>query len=275
MLIDLHIHTHYSDGSLSPQQVVEVAKSKELRYIAITDHNDLTAYDEAKPFCDEAGIKLIRGVELDCLYQDRTVHILAYHFNVTEEFEAFVHHSRQELDDVSERLVVKMAADYPQMSVEDYRQFEYDTTQGGWKGIHYLHHLGLTDKLIDGIKFYTKYGCSHATCDFPTVEKACQMIHAAGGVAILAHPGKIYNSASSETLLENLENLRQMGIDGVECYYPIHTPSLTDTCVAFCEAHELLTTVGGDCHGEFLKKDPTYDMGCVKKTVDEINFSIK
>ncbi|MGL4337477.1 MAG: PHP domain-containing protein [Turicibacter sp.] len=273
MLVDLHMHTFYSDGSLSPKQVVKVAQEKGLGMISITDHNAIDSHKEAKEACDEAGIRFIKGVELDCLYGNRTVHVLAYNFSENDEFMAMVNKSRFELDHIGVRLIEKMEKDYEQVSMSDYETFTFDKSKGGWKGIHYLHELNLTDSLIDGMKFYREYGCDHSTCDFPTVEEACRLIHECGGVAVLAHPGKYYGRSAFEEVQAAFEDLRLKGIDGIECYYPIHSPYLTEVCVKFCEKYDMIRTVGGDCHGEFLKRNPdTYNMGCVKKDIDELHL---
>ncbi|HAX72091.1 MAG TPA: PHP domain-containing protein [Firmicutes bacterium] len=273
MLVDLHMHTYYSDGSLSPTELVRVAKEKGLGMISITDHNALDSYEEAAAACSEAGIRLIKGVELDCLYADRTVHVLAYDFEPTKEFMAMVNKSRFELDHIGDKLIAKMEKDYDIVSVADYEQYKHDRTKGGWKGIHYLHDLKLTTTLLDGMRFYKEYGCTHATCDFPTVEEACRLIHKSGGVAVLAHPGKYYGNSPISELEDALEDLRLKGIDGVECYYPIHSEALTKTCVDFCNTHDLMVTVGCDCHGEFLKKNPnSYNMGCVSKNASELRL---
>ena len=86
MLVDLHIHTYYSDGTMSPQEVVEDAKSKGLGIIAITDHDVLDSYNEFKAEAEKNGIIAIRGVEIDSIFEGHLVHLLAYKFNDNERF---------------------------------------------------------------------------------------------------------------------------------------------------------------------------------------------
>ena len=86
MLVDLHIHTYYSDGTMSPKEVVEDAKRKNLGIIAITDHDVLDSYEELKVEAEKAGIITIRGVEIDSIFEGHLVHLLAYKFEDNESY---------------------------------------------------------------------------------------------------------------------------------------------------------------------------------------------
>src|SRR5690349_11598933 len=77
-MIDLHSHTNKSDGSLSPGELIALARRKGLQTLAITDHDTLEGYDEAVPYAREAGLELICGVELSTKFRGQTVHILGY-----------------------------------------------------------------------------------------------------------------------------------------------------------------------------------------------------
>ena len=116
---------------------------------------------------------------------------------------------------------------------------------------------------IFGNTFYRDY-------DFPTVEEAIKQIHACGGKAVLAHPGKYYKNSTMDEVVADFEKLVDSHLDGIECYYPIHSEELTKCCVDFCNAHDLMITVGCDCHGEMSKKDGEYVMGCIQKDESEL-----
>ena len=81
MLVDLHIHSYYSDGTMSPKEIVKEAKNKNLGVISITDHNVLDSYEEFKEEAKKEGIIPIRGVEIDSIFEGKLVHLLAYNFN--------------------------------------------------------------------------------------------------------------------------------------------------------------------------------------------------
>ena len=82
---DLHTHTYHSDGTRSPREVVDVALDHRLEILAISDHDNLAAFYEIKPYADSRGMTLIPAMELSCAYQGVDVHVLAYAFNPHDE----------------------------------------------------------------------------------------------------------------------------------------------------------------------------------------------
>lgn len=274
MLVDLHIHTYYSDGTMSPQEVVEDAKSKGLGIIAITDHDVLDSYNEFKAESEKNGIIAIRGVEIDSIFEEHLVHLLAYKFNDNERFINLVNEAKRTLLKTSEELIKEMANDYENISIEDYDSYEYDRRKGGWKGIHYLLERNITEGLFDGMKFYGQYECGHEKFDFPSVKEVCEVTHEAGGYVVLAHPCNYYKDKTKEEILEKLDILKNLGIDGVECYYPANSELMTETCLEFCKKNDLIITAGSDGHGDFgaVSKGIEYYIGAINKDSSLLNI---
>ena len=271
MLVDLHIHTYYSDGTMSPKEVIEEAKKKNLGIIAITDHDVLDSYEELKKEAEKAGIIAIRGVEIDSIFEGHLVHLLAYKFEDNENFFKLVDKAKEQLLETSVELIRRMEKDYENISLDDYNSYEYERRKGGWKGIHYLHDRKVTEGLFDGMRLYGKYECGHEKFAFPSVEEVCNITHEAGGYVVLAHPCNYYSNKSKEEILEKLEILKGLGIDGVECYYPANSELMTETCVEFCENNDLLITAGSDGHGDFgaVSKGIEYYIGAINKDSEE------
>ena len=274
MLTDLHMHSYYSDGTMSPREIVEDAKKRNVQLIAITDHNVLDSYNELKEAAEEFGIKVIRGVEIDARFEDIVVHILAYNFEDNENLFNLVHKAKNELLETSIELIKRMENDYENISSEDYEAYDYDKRKGGWKGIHYLFDRGITSELFEGVKYYGKYKCGHEYFDYPTVEEVVKAVHEANGYVVLAHPCNYYKNNTKEEVLEKLEKFKSIGIDGVECYYPANSEMMTETCVEFCKNNDMIITVGSDSHGEFgaVSKGIEYYIGAVKKDSSELNL---
>ena len=274
MLTDLHMHSYYSDGTMSPREIVEDAKKRNVQLIAITDHNVLDSYTELKEAAEEFGIKVIRGVEIDARFEDIVVHILAYNFEDNENLFNLVHKAKNELLETSIELIKRMENDYENISSEDYEAYDYDKRKGGWKGIHYLFDRGITSELFEGVKYYGKYKCGHEYFDYPTVEEVVKVVHEANGYVVLAHPCNYYKNNTKEEVLEKLEKFKSIGIDGVECYYPANSEMMTETCVEFCKNNDMIITVGSDSHGEFgaVSKGIEYYIGAVKKDSSELNL---
>ena len=275
MLVDLHIHTYYSDGTMSPKEVVEDAKRKNLGIIAITDHDVLDSYEELKVEAEKAGIIAIRGVEIDSIFEGHLVHLLAYKFEDNEKLFKLINHAKEQLLETSIELIRRMENDYEGISLEDYNSYEYERRKGGWKGIHYLHDRKITEGLFDGVKFYGKYDCGHEKFAFPSVGEVCNTVHDANGYVVLAHPCNYYSNKNKEDILEKLEILKSLGIDGVEWYYPANSDLMTNTCLEFCKDNNLIITAGSDGHGDFgaVSKGIEYYIGAINKDSEILNIN--
>lgn len=275
MLVDLHIHTYYSDGTMSPKEVVEDAKRKNLGIIAITDHDVLDSYEELKVEAEKAGIIAIRGVEIDSIFEGHLVHLLAYKFEDNEKLFKLINHAKEQLLETSIELIRRMENYYEGISLEDYNSYEYERRKGGWKGIHYLHDRKITEGLFDGVKFYGKYDCGHEKFAFPSVEEVFNTVHDANGYVVLAHPCNYYSNKNKEEILEKLEILKNLGIDGVECYYPANSDLMTNTCLEFCKDNNLIITAGSDGHGDFgaVSKGIEYYIGAINKDSEILNIN--
>jgi len=253
--VDLHIHSVYSDGTMRPEAILEEALDAGVEIISIADHNILEGaielYHLAKANARTKDVKVILGVELDSLYEGRDVHILAYNFNLEDlSFRNFVKENRHHLDLTSEMLIERMteALEMEGFTKEAYDAFEHINELGGWKALHFLKSHGLIADLMEGLKYYTLYDCGYDKVAFLPVSRVCEIIHAAGGIAILAHPGVTFKG---EVLMPYLRAMLEQGIDGIECYYPKYDDETESICVQFCNQNNILITSGSDCHGSF------------------------
>lgn len=275
MLVDLHIHTYYSDGTMSPKEVVKDAKEKNLGIIAITDHDVLDSYEEFKKEAEKEGIIAIRGVEIDSIFEGHLVHLLAYKFSDNKRFFDLVNSAKEKLLETSVELIKRMENDYDNISLEDYNSYEYDRKKGGWKGIHYLLERNITEGLFDGMKYYGKYECGHEKFNFPSVKEVCDATHEAGGYVVLAHPCNYYKDKTRQEILEKFEILKELGIDGIECYYPANNELMTETALEFCNKNNLIITAGSDGHGDFgaVSKGVEYYIGAINKDSSVLNIN--
>jgi len=246
---DLHIHSFYSDGTMSPEEILNEAVKNGVGLLAVADHDILKGSSQLKALSLFSSVKCISAVEIDTYDHGENVHVLAYDPDFSNtEFIRFVEQTRKKLDQISERLIERMQQEISKVSVEEFHRFVYLTSGGGWKALHYLLSKGLTTELTEGIKYYSQFGCTYEQTGYDSVAEVCRVIHAAGGKAILAHPGQY---RFEEPLNTVLEQYLSDGIDGLECYYPKHSEELTGQCSAFCRQHQLMITAGSDCHGTF------------------------
>ena len=274
MKVDMHMHTYFSDGTMSPEEIVQKAKTREVGILAITDHNKLESWEELQKAAAKEGIVPIRGVEINAAYKDKVLHLLAYGFEDHTKLFELIDLADREMQRMSDDLIVNLSKIDERVSLEDFNAYEYDRRKGGWKGLHYLLERGLTTKLFEGFRFYREYGCDFPKYHFPAIEELCKNIKEAGGYSVLAHPMSYFKELNEEELIAVLEDLRSKGLTGIECYYPTHSESMTQTCVDFCKKYNMLITTGSDEHGEFGKEAKTLDqtIGCMNIHRDMINI---
>ena len=256
MYIDLHNHSSYSDGSMSPKEILCEAKNANVSVLAITDHDVLEGSKELLRLSAGEQITVISGVEINALEGKDNIHVLGYGVDLEDSmFDKRIAKNRVELDRISLIMIDKMKAAGCPVSVEEFQAATYDQVHGGWKALYYFMDKGITKSLTEGFFLYDQYECGYDIVDFPSVKEVVTWIHSAGGIAILAHPGvSVYKKDMTiEEFKGNLEEYVTFGIDGIECYYPKHTDDITRICLEVCNEHNLFITSGSDCHGEFQK----------------------
>jgi len=266
---DLHVHSYFSDGSLSPKELVKAAHENGVGLIALADHNMLEGSQEFKEECSKYDIRCIPAVEIDSLDGDTNFHILAYGFDEHScEFIDFIKHTRFLLDELSVKLVELMQRDYTDLSISDFMDYTYNRQLGGWKALHYFVDKGLTSSLKDGIKFYEQFGLTYDKSGYSTISAIAYRIKKVGGMSVLAHPGELIDSTDIESFRNEMLRIVSLGLDGIECYYPTHSDAVTKVCLEICSQNNLLITAGSDCHGVFGKTN----VGEMKITLDKLEL---
>lgn len=249
---DLHIHSQYSDGTFSPEEIVRLARKAGASIISVCDHNVTGGTRETAPLAAAAGIAYVHGAEIDAILDGTDVHILCYGADIDHpELTRVLRHARAKLDDMSVELLRRMAADYPCLSIEEYDQAAHDPRQGGWKLLQYLKRKGVTGSLREGFPFYARYGVTYADAGFSDIETVARAIHAAGGRAVLAHPQVTFPEDTVSGLEKHVCGAMEMGLDGIECRHPGQDSGISRRMRALCDAHGWLVTAGSDSHGAF------------------------
>lgn len=253
--VDLHIHSLFSDGTMTPAEILARAEENGVGLIAVADHEVLEGCRQALRLSGGGSVRCLAAVELDCFGDGRHRHILGYGFDPGDAgFSEFVGRTRALLDGQSVRLVEAMRADGFPVSADELEAFEYDRRLGGWKALHYFCDRGITAGLREGMELYGAYGAGADTAGFFSMEEVCGQVHRAGGVCILAHPGASI-ACRGDDFLRELDIAVSCGADGIECFYPLHDGELTQALLDFCRRRGLLVTGGSDCHGGFSGAD--------------------
>jgi hypothetical protein len=248
---DLHTHTHCSDGTLAPAAMVRRAAEQGIEVLAVTDHDTTAGLEAARRAAEECGLQFVNGVELSVEVEGRAVHLLGYGFDpahpaFVEYLSAFTRRRRERLKQMIDRLA-QCGIDLSSEAVD--RQVEASAAPGRPHLARALVEGGHVDDYEAAFEQYLDAG-QPAYVPAPThpASTAIETLHAAGGVAVLAHPGQWMPGPV-------LRALREQALDGIECVCPSHPDYLVDYYRKICRAHDLLVTGGSDDHGDTDAQD--------------------
>lgn len=261
--VDLHTHSFYSDGTLSPEELIDWAASQQLDQIALTDHDGIGGIPEARDAAMKRGIDFIPGIEFSAEDEDgSTMHILGYHIDwENEELNQALSEIRENRRDRNDRLLQGLKGmGYP-LEWEDFDK----------KGDR--NYLGKPDFARAMLKkgYIREFGEAFepgkllGSSEIRKIRKkkikareAIRLILNAGGIPVLAHPMKVSGLMTGEVLeareyMEALEKLviklKSYGLKGLECFYPEHTPEEAEALIGLAEKYKLHITSGSDYHG--------------------------
>jgi predicted metal-dependent phosphoesterase TrpH len=253
-LADLHVHTNLSDGTFSPEKVVEYSKAKGLDAIAITDHDCIAGIWPAIRAAESTGVEIIPGVELTAEIGDSEVHMLGYFIDWKDI--SFV----KKLDEISSvrreraKKILEKLRKY-KIDIPDNELFEYSGS-GSVGRLHIAHMLlkkGFVSTLSEAFnKYIGDGGCCYVKKFKLLPKEAVDMIKKVRGIGVLAHPKTI--NIENRTTEDIVNELVKDGIQGIEVYHSDHTTKDENELKALAERHSLLITGGSDCHG-FGKKE--------------------
>ena len=247
---DLHIHTYFSDGVFSPEKIVDTAVDVGLEAIAITDHDNILAYDVAQKYIKEKGlsdkIEIIKGIEINTLYKNYEVHILGYFMDTENDDFKELLKIQQQARIKQTKEIIKLLAQKEGIRIkfEDVKKL---VAEGGSIGRPHIAKAitsaGGTNNIMDA---YAKYihDDSPVYVQRKTVSPfdAIEIIYDAGGVPVIAHPHDI---DIAETLIKELMNC---GLRGIEAYHRKHSPACVEYFSSMAEELGLIVTGGSDFH---------------------------
>lgn len=246
VITELHCHTTASDGLLSPTDVVRLAQQRDVALLAITDHDTTAGHAEAIAAGQEHGIHVIPGIEVSALSPQAEVHILGYGVRPTD---AATTAKLASLRGVRESRARGILNKLSQLGIDV--PFERVRAQAGDGMIGRPHvarvlvEMGIVASQQEAFDLYLAEGKpAFVAHEGLTPAQAVQLIHAAHGVAVLAHPA-LYRG-NFDDLFAGLLNA---GLDGIEVFYPAHSPEQTRLYAALASQHDLLMTGGSDFHG--------------------------
>ncbi len=244
MRIDLHTHTTASDGMLGPAALIAEAAARSVGLLAVADHDTTASVDAALAAGRDVGIEVWPAVELSCDIEAGEVHILGYFINHRLNwFQALLGRLREGRADRAERMVQRLAALGAPVDFNRVRELSDGGAIGRPHVARALVEAGHVRDVSEAFeRFIGRHGPAYVERLKVTPAQAVEVIRAAAGLAVLAHPGWGRQD-------EMIPELVVAGLDGIEIYYPDHTPAQVEHYRTVAAQHGLLATGGTDFHG--------------------------
>jgi predicted metal-dependent phosphoesterase TrpH len=248
LIADLHLHSNHSDGELSPSALVDVVADAGVAIMALTDHDTTTGHEEAQSQCERRGIRLVRGIELTTYALGKVIHVLG--LGVRSNDDGLLRAgeiARANFAQNQQRWVEDLAANGAPVS------WSRDFSDGAARLPVLIERLcqrgvegGDPQRVHAAFRAYFRALAPESYDVLPSPRAASDVIHRAGGLAILAHPYRIADDESWLALLD--------GMDGIEAMYANYQPAQRDALLSIARNRNLLTSCGSDYHGYFFGK---------------------
>jgi hypothetical protein len=250
-MIDLHTHSFASDGTLSPVEVARAAKKAGLTAAALTDHDTVGGIDEFLDECARLGIAGVSGVEISAKYK-KEMHILGLFVNENDkEFVGILKELRSSREKRNKKALELARENGFNISEADILSQKDGATLANTGRAHIgraLVNKGYAKDVQDAFDRYLSKGNPlYAERKTFSPKDSIELIHRAGGIAVLAHP--IFITDDETELRAILTELKEYGLDGVECFYSEYTDEFEEMCLKICGELRLLKTGGSDFHG--------------------------
>ena len=259
---DLHLHTKFSDGTFTPEELVARAHQLGFAAIALTDHDTIEGCARAAAACAAAGMEFIPGAELTAEHADTEVHIIGYLLDTQ---------NKTLLEKISgfqaqrQNRIYEMCAALNKEGIPLKAEAVFALANCKSPGRPHVARTLVKEKLIGNLdEAFEKYLKKGRPAWIPKTKmsalEAVELIHQAGGLAVMAHPGLNRTDEIIPALVE-------AGLDGIECFHTKHSTVMSERYLMIAEKHHLLVTGGSDCHG-FSKKNPL--IGTVKLPYEHV-----
>lgn len=242
--IDLHVHSTYSDGILTPAEMIQRAAKLKLAAIGIADHDTIDNIEDALAAGKEYQVEVVPAVELSCQYNGRDVHILGYYFdNDNDKLNRHLKLFRDVRLHRAEKIVSNLKKQGIHIDFNDVVEKSKGSSVGRPHIAEVLMETGYVETFQEAFYKYIGYdGDAYVEKFKINPEEAIALINNARGLSFLAHPGPLIND-------EMIQHLIKVGLDGIEVIHPRLKSSRTQELQKVIHDSHLLMSGGSDCHG--------------------------
>ena len=250
-MIDLHSHSTFSDGSLTPEQLVREAERAQLSALALTDHDSIIGLERFMAACSKSIVRGVPGVEIsvDCNPSDATMHILGYFIDpANAQLNEHIKRLRDGRQHRNEEILKRLNAMGLMLNMNEISAFAGENNVGRLHFAQALMARGYVRNTHEAFDKYLARGKSGYAnrLRFKPIG-GVEMIRQAGGIAVLAHPFTL--NLGKQALADCVGKLAQAGLQGIEIYYPQHSPKMVRQYLDLAKQFHLIATGGTDFHG--------------------------
>lgn len=241
---DLHIHTNASDGDLTPEELIEKVSGKNLDVIAITDHDTISGYLKAKPFATDKEIEIIPGAEISTVWNNREIHVLAYGFDEeNEDFLSLISNQKSARRKRMKAIVKVLKSEGVNIDYNEVWAESHPGNIGRPHAASVLINKGYVASVSEAfIRYLGTDKIKQIKTEYALLDDVLSIVHNAGGVLSIAHPGPLYSR-------NDMKELLKYPFDGIECIHPSHSYNVQKMFLDMAKSNNLLITGGSDYHG--------------------------
>lgn len=260
-IIDMHTHTNYSDGDLSPQELIRLAIDKKVGTLAITDHDTIEGIKKVNRNEDiivDSGIEIINGIELSAKADKGRMHILGYGIDLNNEL------LNKKMIDLKDNSINSVLSIMEQIKRDYGIKFSYEDIK---ELVNANHNLGRPDLAKLCVKYgyattsqdafdkylIDAYNKTRQTSKGLQYQECLELITNSGGIPVLAHPKSL--ELSEKEFLILLKEMISYGLKGIEVYHSSHSKEEMDYYLEIANKYNLLVSGGSDFHGKSVKPD--------------------
>ncbi|MCL2011717.1 MAG: PHP domain-containing protein [Cystobacterineae bacterium] len=255
-MIDLHTHTHFSDGEHAPAALVDLAQKTGIHILAVTDHDTLDGIAQAKEAAKGKGLEIVPGIELSTQFNGREVHLLGHFVDPSNaSLLAVCQHMQTARKQRMEGMLKKLEELHISLAIEEVAAL---SPQGRFSRSHLAQALvkkGICKNVYAAFELYLKAGKpAWLPLTQTSTMQAIAWVHQAKGTATLAHP------SVSQFSTQDIEELCQHGLDGIEANHPEHSFEECKHWTFVANHFRLVCTGGSDFHGKHSHRN----LGCMQ-----------
>ncbi|TLN24107.1 PHP domain-containing protein [bacterium] len=248
-MIDLHVHSTFSDGSLTPTEVLERAALRGVKAISITDHDTCAGCSEAARAGERLGVEVLAGVEFSVALEGVGIHLLGYG---TQGWSPSIERVFARLEAARNTRLVKMVSRLNELGAPISSDQVRKEAGGDIVGRLHIARLMVKRRMVPSLQVaFSQYlgrgGLAYVDRERLTPEEAFETIREMGGVAVMAHPG-VMERENPGVFERAFDRLLSLGLDGIEAYYSRHSSEQTERYARLARQRGLLITGGSDFH---------------------------